>query len=374
MARWVVKIGSSSLTGDDGRFRPDRLEALVDDIAGLRRAGQAVVLVSSGAVALGRDALGWRRPLTVPEKQAAAAVGQGILMEHYRRAAARHSLLVGQLLLSRDDFDHRERYLHTRSTAEMLLSHGVLPIINENDTVAVDEIRVGDNDTLAARVAIALDAERLVLLTDTDGLYEADPRKVPGARRIERVEAWDDALLALAGGAGTSVGTGGMRTKLLAARLAVLAGIDVIIARAEPGVLQALYAGESRGTRFFPARRYAGKKRWLAAALRPAGAIVVDAGARDALVAGGKSLLFPGIVAVEGQFDEHATVTVRGPDGEEIGRGISRFGAADLRLLLERRAREGKDAVRGIGVVIHRDDFVLTVPAGGARPSKDARP
>ncbi|MBE3596446.1 MAG: glutamate 5-kinase [Hydrogenibacillus sp.] len=361
MQRWIVKIGSNSLTDGSGRFARRKVEALVRDIAALRAGGIDVVLVSSAAIALGRETLGWLdRTLTIPEKQAAAAVGQVRLMEHYRQAAERHGLLVAQLLLSRDDLDVRERYLHTRSTAEMLLEHGVLPVVNENDTVAVDEIRFGDNDTLAALVAIALEAQKLVLLTDIDGLYDADPRKVPTAQKIDRVPVWDDALFALAGGAGSAVGSGGMRTKLQAAKLAAHSGIEVVIARAEPDVLQALSRGEMRGTVFDPKRHYRGKKRWLASAARANGSLYVDEGAKAALVKGGGSLLLPGIIRVEGAFLEHQTVAVLGPKGEEIGRGIVRFSASDLRLLLMRRAQG--ETLRGIGEVIHRDDFVVTAP------------
>ncbi|MCL6637543.1 MAG: glutamate 5-kinase [Alicyclobacillus sp.] len=360
----VVKVGSSSLTDEHGQLDPAKLERLVDQLARVQAQGWRVVLVSSGAVAAGVSRLGWRRAtLTMPEKQAAAAVGQGLLIGVYEQLFAARGLAIGQVLLSRSDLHARRRFVHIRNTLSTLLERGVVPVVNENDTVAVDEIRFGDNDTLASYVALVVDAHRLVLLTDIDSLYTADPRTHAGAEPIREVRAITPELEQMAGGSGSQVGTGGMRTKINAAKIATSAGIEVVVAAANaPDVLLRVASGESVGTLFHARRRMPAKKAWVAHGTAAEGELYIDDGAVRALRRGAASLLFPGIVRVTGDFREGAVVACRSLDGSLVAKGIVHFSAGDLRVLLERRA--AGYTLPPLHEVIHRDHLILVEEVG----------
>ncbi|BCJ86751.1 glutamate 5-kinase [Effusibacillus dendaii] len=365
MKRIVVKIGSSSLTDESGQLSPAKMSRLVDQIAELQKDTDCqLILVSSGAVAAGLGRLGWPRPyITMPEKQAAAAVGQGLLIELYQKLFAPHGIVTAQLLLTRSDMEDRKRFIHTRNTTETLLHHGILPIVNENDTVTVEEIRFGDNDTLGGLVALVTEADLLVLLTDIDGLYTANPKTDPNATRIPDVWEITPDLMELAGGSGSAVGTGGMRTKLMAARIAVDSGVDVVVASSsEPDVLKRILAGESMGTRFHSQQRLSSKKSWIAYGPRPEGRLIIDPGAAKALLERAGSLLIQGIREVEGDFQEGSIVEMVTEEGLLIGKGVVSFSDRDLRLLLERRQMGEK--LRNIHEVIHRNEMVVQVQEG----------
>ena len=368
LRRIVVKVGSG-LVAEPG-LGPDagRIGRLAAELAGLMARPLEVALVSSGAIASGTARLGLReRPRSIPEKQAAAAAGQVALMWHYEQAFAAHGRRVAQVLLTQEDISHRARYLNARNTLVTLLGYGVLPIVNENDTVAVEEIKVGDNDNLAALVAYLVDADLVVLLSDIDGLYTGDPHRDPAARRIDTVDALTPEMerLAAAGGirdAG-ALGTGGMLTKLQAAQKAMAAGIPMVIADGRrAGVLDAVLAGEPVGTYFRPrADRLTARKRWIAFATAPQGMLEVDTGARRALVERGKSLLPSGVVKVDGEFAAGDAVGLRDPEGQEFARGIVNYDAREVALL--RRAKT-TDIERLLGYhagdeIIHRDNLVV---------------
>ncbi|MFC4766692.1 glutamate 5-kinase [Effusibacillus consociatus] len=358
--RIVVKIGSSSLTNEQGRLSVEKMSGLVNQVANLQtRQEYEVILVSSGAVAAGLGKLGWPRPnITMPEKQAAAAVGQGLLIELYQKLFAEHGIVIAQLLLTRSDIEDRKRFIHIRNTAETLMRHGILPIVNENDTVTVEQIRFGDNDTLGSLVALVTEADLLVLLTDIDGLYTANPKTDPDATRIQDVWEITPELEEAAGGNGTALGTGGMKTKLTAARMAVDSGIDVVVASSsEPNVLSRIMEGESLGTRFYSKQRLSSKKSWIAYGTRTEGRLVIDNGAVRALIERASSLLLPGIVEVEGDFHEGSIVQVVSQDGRLIGKGAVSFSDRDLRLLIERRQLGEK--LHNYHEVIHRDAMVI---------------
>ncbi|MFZ5718752.1 MAG: glutamate 5-kinase [Pseudomonadota bacterium] len=365
--RVVVKVGSALLVGPDGAAHGAWLADFAGDVARLRARGQQVLIVSSGAVALGRRRLGLgRRALTLPEKQAAAAAGQSALMRAWEEALGPHGLACAQVLLTRDDTEVRRRWLNARATVETLLALGVVPVINENDTVVTEEIRVGDNDRLSARVAQLVGAEALVLLSDVEGLYTADPRRDPTATLIPRVSRLTPEIEAMAGGANAAagVGTGGMATKLEAARIGAQAGCATIITlgtRAAP--LAAIEAG-APATVVEPATTSrAAYKAWIAGSLAPAGALTVDAGAAAA-VQRGKSLLAAGVRAVEGRFGKGECVRVLGPEGREIGRGLVRYDASDAARICGLKS-ESIEATLGYtsGPVIHADDLALAAQA-----------
>ncbi|MDP1618948.1 MAG: glutamate 5-kinase [Phenylobacterium sp.] len=365
--RIVVKVGSALLVAKDGT--PDRawLNALAVDIARLRARGQQILIVSSGSIALGRRRLGLtRRALTLPEKQAAAAAGQSALMRAWEEALEPHGLNAAQILLTRDDTEVRRRWLNARATVETLLELGVVPVVNENDTVVTEEIRYGDNDRLAARVAQMIGADALVLLSDIDGLYTADPRRDPAATHIPRLSQLTPEIEAMAGGAnaGAGVGTGGMATKLAAARIAQSAGCATLITLgARPAPLGAVEDG-AKATIIAPAvTPGAAYKAWIAGSLSPSGAILVDAGAARALQAG-KSLLAAGVRRIEGRFGKGDAVSIRLEDGPEIGRGLARYDAAEAERICGLRS----DAIEGVlgytsGPVIHADDLAVLLPA-----------
>ncbi len=359
--RIVVKIGSSTLVEPQGRVREDWLRSVADDCARAQARGQEVVVVSSGAIALGRRRLGFDAgPLALDAAQAAAAVGQIALAQAWEQAFSGVGLTAAQVLLTLDDTESRRRYLNARATLGRLLACGAVPVINENDTVATAEIRYGDNDRLAARVAAMIGADVLVLLSDVDGLYTDDPAK-PGAAHIPEVAEITPAVEAMAGGAGSAMGSGGMATKVMAARIATAAGCAMAIARgATLHPLRAIEDG-ARAT-WFTARAtpVTARKQWILGAMKPAGSLTVDAGAEAALRSG-KSLLPAGVRAVAGAFDRGDTVSVFAASGAEIARGLAAYSAADARAILGRRSAEIEALLgyRGRDEMIHRDDLVV---------------
>ena len=356
----VVKVGTSSVTTPTGELDDAALLKLCRDLVRARDAGHPLVLVLSGAIAAGLPALGLRdRPTDVRTLQAVAAVGQPRLLERVSAILGAHGVVAGQVLLTPYDFGHRRQYLHARDTIGRLLELGVLPIVNENDTVADDEIRYGDNDRLAALVAHMLGAATLVLLTDTAGLFTADPRVDAGASLIEEIVEVDTALEEVAGGAGTERGSGGMASKLAAAKIAAWSGVRAVIAAAvAPDVVAAAAAGQPVGTAFPPRpHRLPSRKLWIAFAQGAAGRVVVDAGAREALVAGGRSLLPAGVRGVDGDFEADAAVEVVDESGAAFAKGLTRYPATTLREVQGRRTADLPEALPH--EVIHRDDLVV---------------
>ena len=361
--RIVVKVGSSLLIDPSGQgARTEWLASLADDLAALRARSKEIVLVSSGAVALGRAYLGMKRSVRLDHKQAAAAAGQALLIRAWEQALARHDVPVAQLLLTMDDSERRRRWLNARATLETLLAHKALPVINENDSVATEELRYGDNDRLSARAAQMVRSDLLILLSDVDGLYTADPARDPSAEHIPFVASVDDEIHAFAADAATAGhGSGGMRTKLAAAQIASGAGCATIIAsghgdhpirRLEESARATVVAAHGS-----PARAY---KQWIAGALAPAGSLVVDEGAARALAAG-KSLLPAGVVGVEGEFERGSCLAILDREGREIGRGICGYGAAEARAIMG-CASDRFEALlgwRGPDALIHRDDLVM---------------
>ena len=355
----VVKIGSNSLRAVDGGLERTVVVDLVDQLAKLVRGGTSVVLVSSGAVAAGLAPLGMRtRPPDLPGLQAAASVGQGLLLHTYQSAFATHGLACGQVLLMASDMVDRRRYLNARNTFERLLALGAVPLVNENDTVATEELRVGDNDRLAALVASMLGANLLVLLSDVDGLYDRDPIRHPDARPLDRVDDLRTLDPSRVGGTSSAVGTGGMVTKIDAVRIATQGAADVVIARAgRPGILEMVVSGAPVGT-WFPARdRPDSRKLWIAFATAPQGSLMIDGGAVRALVERGSSLLAVGITDVMGNFHDGAAVNVVGPDQQLIARGLVAFDADEVRVMIGRSTRDLDPVQRR--AVVHRDSLVV---------------
>ena len=362
--RVVVKVGSGLVTTPGEGPSSEPIGRLAADLSALVQDHREVALVSSGAIATGMARLGLKaRPRSIPEKQAAAAVGQSALMWEYEQAFKKHGIAVGQVLLTGQDISDRSRYLNARNTLLALLDFGVLPIVNENDTVAVDEIKVGDNDNLAALVAHLIDADLLVLLTDVDGLYTGDPRRDPTARRLETVEAITDEIQRMVYDASARVSVGGMSTKLQAAQKAGASGIPMVIASGrEAGILPRLLKGEPVGTYFQPRDdRLAARKRWIAFAVPPQGRLTVDAGAKKALTERGKSLLPSGLVAVEGQFDAGDVVALTQVDGVEFARGLVNYDADELRRIRGAKTADIERTLgyRGVDEVVHRDNMVI---------------
>jgi len=361
--RVIVKVGSALLVdAEKGRLNRAWLESLAADIARIRKRGQEVILVSSGAIALGRRHLGLvQGRLKLEESQAAAAVGQIRLAHAYKELLEAHDITVAQILLTLGDTEQRRRYLNARGTINTLLSLGAVPVINENDTVATAEIRYGDNDRLAARVAQMTAADCLVLLSDIDGLYTANPNEDPQAEFLARVLDITPAIEAMAGGATSSVGSGGMQTKIAAAKIAVGAGCHLCIAKgAHQNPLKRIEEG-ARCTWFLPSSTpSAARKQWIAGTLRPAGAISVDEGAVRALMQG-KSLLPAGVTRAVGRFDRGDTVSIVGPDGVEVARGICAYSDSDAARIIGRKSAEIEMVLgfRGRDEIVHRDDLVL---------------
>ena len=361
--RVVVKIGSSLLI-DAATRQPtsDWLAAVASDLAGLKAEGREVIVVSSGSIALGRGrlpALGAR----LEDKQAAASVGQSLLMAAWSGALDPHGLIAGQVLLTRDDTERRRRWLNARATIQALLTHGVIPIVNENDTVATEEIRYGDNDRLAARTAQLARADLLILLSDVDGLYTADPRRDPNAAHLPLIETLSPDILAMGGGANADagVGTGGMATKLAAAQIARSAGCATIIASGQTlSALSAIRDGARATLIAAPDGPMAAYKQWIAGSLSPTGVLTLDAGAVTALKAG-KSLLPAGVTGVSGAFEKGDCVRLIDPDGRAVGVGLAAYAADEAARLRGRRSDEIETLLgyRGASVLIHRDDMVL---------------
>jgi len=361
--RIVVKIGSSTLTRD-GQLRPNKFTQLAQDISRLIESGRQVVVVSSGAIAVGAHRLGWKHAgKSIREKQAAAAVGQIGLVELYQRRFEKRGLHVGQVLLTRAGLEDRERFLNARRTMLELLRLGVVPIVNENDTIATEEIRFGDNDNLAATIVNAVDADLLVILTDVEGLYEHAP--VPGEPRpelIRTVQKITPAIRKAASGAGTRFGSGGMITKLEAVTNAARAGATTVLCNGGvAGVLEKLINGEQHGTLFEPGEKLRSRKHWLAFTAKTRGRIVIDGGAVRALVDRGRSLLPAGILRVEGDFKLGDSVCCVDEKGHEVARGLATYSSEDIQRLA---GRPTKEIARVLGYtngdeVIHRDDLVL---------------
>ncbi|MDX8407868.1 MAG: glutamate 5-kinase [Mariprofundaceae bacterium] len=360
--RIVIKIGSSLLADSETGVCQDVINDLADVAAGLMQGGMEVAVVTSGAVALGRVRLGWvNRELSVHEKQAAAAIGQPKLMRAYGRAFERHGLSVAQMLLTKDDMRHRRRYLNASNTSETLFSAGVVPIVNENDSVVVEEIKFGDNDRLGALVSLVIDADFLVMLTDVDGLYDQNPVIHADARRIDRVESLSDKHLAMAGGSGSSFGTGGMTSKLKAARIASKGGVaSAIISGRKQDSLLRLLRGEDEGTLFLCGEsRQTRREHWIADILQPAGTLHVDAGAARALLEQGSSLLPVGVTAVDGVFDKGDCVEVVA-DGRQLAKGLVNYTAEEMRRIKGHGSHEIEALLgyRDFSSVIHRDNLV----------------
>jgi glutamate 5-kinase len=370
-ARVVVKVGSSLVTNEGRGVDLAAIGRWSEQIARIRKpAGEGtrtvpeIVLVSSGSVAEGMKRLGWkRRPRDMSELQAAAAIGQMGLVQAYESSFGRHGIMTAQILLTHEDLADRKRYLNARSTLLGLLRLGVVPIVNENDTVVTDEIKVGDNDTLGALVSNLIEAELLVILTDQAGLFTADPRQDPDARLLTEVRAGDATLEAMAGGAGSAIGKGGMITKVLAAKRAASSGTSTVVCSGrEPDVLVRLMAGEAVGTRFVAQTpRLAARKKWMADHLQLRGAVVLDAGAVAALMKQGRSLLPIGVTEVRGEFDRGELVAILDPDGRELARGLVNYASNDARRIL-RKPSSRIESILGFfeePELIHRDNLVF---------------
>jgi glutamate 5-kinase len=363
-SRLVIKVGSSLVTDEGRGLDHEAVGRWASEIATLRAAGKEIVLVSSGAIAEGMKRLGWSvRPRAIHELQAAAAVGQMGLVQAYESAFGNFGLRTAQVLLTHEDLADRRRYLNARTTMRTLLALGVIPIINENDTVTTEEIRVGDNDTLGALVTNLIEADVLVLLTDQPGLYTADPRRDPSATLVREARAGDPALEAMAGGAGSTIGKGGMLTKVLAAKRAARSGASTVIASGrEANVLTRLAEGEAIGSELVAQMQtLAARKQWLADHVQLAGRLQLDPGAVRALTREGKSLLPIGVVAVDGAFQRGEVVGCFGPDGLEIARGLVNYDAAEASRILRRPSSEIESILGYVDEpeLIHRDNLVL---------------
>ena len=362
--RLVIKVGSTLVTNEGKGLDQQAIGEWCRQMGALVREGREVIMVSSGAIAEGMKRLGWStRPHEIHELQAAAAVGQMGLAQIYESSLREHGLGSAQVLLTHADLADRERYLNARSTLLTLLQHGVLPVINENDTVVNDEIKFGDNDTLGALVANLVEADALIILTDQKGLFTADPRKDASARLVDQAQAGDPALEVMAGGAGSSLGRGGMITKILAAKRAAGSGASTVIAWGrEPDALIRLSRGEAIGTLLVaPTQKTQARKQWMADHLQMRGAVVVDAGAAAKVRDEGKSLLPIGMVQVDGDFSRGDVIGVRDPSGLEIARGLANYSSAEARLLCRKPSSEF-EALLGYAAepeMLHRDNLVL---------------
>lgn len=364
LKRLVVKIGSNILASGDQGLEAGTIDRLAGEISAITFRGVQVLVVSSGAVAAGMKKLGMqRKPREVRLKQAAAAVGQSSLMWSYEKAFSKHGKKVAQVLLTRDDFSDREKYINAKNTLLTLLSYGVIPIINENDTVATEEIRFGDNDNLAALVAMLIEAERLAILSDVEGLYSVDPRKDQAAELISRVEEITPDIEQTAGSVGSAVGTGGMYSKLLAAKKAVSHGIGVnILSGKRSGILESVLCGEGGGTYFVPGTgRLSQRKGWIAYSIRTKGSIIIDEGAVKAIGEMNRSLLPSGIVSVEGSFEVGDAVYCEDGGGRRVAKGLTNYSSADLRRIKGKKTSEIEEILgyRYSDEAIHRDNMVI---------------
>ena len=363
--RIVIKVGSSTITYGNGKRNFSRIDRLAREIADLENQGKEIILVSSGAVAVGVDRLGLvAKPKTIPGKQAAAAVGQGVLMHTYEKIFAEYGQIVAQVLLTRMDSVDRHRYTNSRNTFLALLEHKVIPIVNENDVVAIDELKIGDNDNLSALVAGIVDADLLIILSDIDGLYTANPQNDPNAKLVPEVTDITPEIEASAGDAGSKVGTGGMFTKIQAAKMATSSGINMVIASGEEkDAISRILDGEEIGTLFVSREnRLQFRKRWLAFGARIAGKIVVDDGCAKAVrKAGGCSILPAGITDVEGEFEAGNTISVVNKNGHELARGLANYSSEELDMIKGAKTSEIENILghKHFDEVIHRDDLVI---------------
>lgn len=363
--RVVVKIGSgviSTVAGLDN----ERVAAISEDVCALLNQGLEVILVSSGAVAAGKGQLGIEgRPQTIPQKQAAAAIGQTRIIREYKETFTANSYNVAQVLLTRDDLSNRRRYLNARNTLMTLLEYGVTPIVNENDTVVVEEIRFGDNDNLSALVTSLVEADMLIILSDVDGLYDSDPAENPGAELIQVVERVTAKIEAMGGKTNGTLGTGGMATKLKAAKKAALSGVGTLIVNGRtPHILQQVFAGEDVGTYFLPAQsKLTAKKQWIAFSKKPRGKLLIDEGGRQAVIKRGKSLLPSGICGVDGGFERGDAVRLCDRDGKEFARGVVAYSLAETLRIMGKQCAEIEKVLgyKYRDEVVCRDDLVLTI-------------
>lgn len=364
--RIVVKVGTSTLSHSTGKLNFQRIERLVRELADLANQGKEIILVTSGAVSAGMDRLGLKeKPKTIPEKQAAAAVGQGILLHTYEKIFGEYGQIVAQVLLTREDSVNRKRYANSRNTLLTLLSMGVIPIINENDAVAVDELKIGDNDTLSAMVASIVDADLLIILSDVEGVFTANPQSDPTAALIPEIGDITPEIEDLAGGPGSMRGTGGMYTKIQAAKIAVNSGVVMVIASGfRDGVVREVLSGSNVGTLFLSKEsRLHIRKRWLAFGARIRGSVIVDKGCEQAIITTGSSLLPAGITVVDGDFEQGSTIRVLTAEGREIARGVVNYGADDVRKIA---GVQTQDIIEKLGSklydeIIHRDNMVVLV-------------
>ncbi len=356
----VVKVGSSLLT-EKSRLNLKRMEEIVDQLASLQKENKEIILVTSGAIAGGMGRLGLKKLTTMPQKQAAAAIGQNLLMGIYERLFKKRGCLVAQVLLTSEDIQNRERYLNARNTLLTLLNYKAIPIVNENDTVAVDEIRFGDNDTLSALVASKVEADLLIILTDTGGLYTTDPKRRE-ARFIEEVSEITPQLEKMASGSGTLRGTGGMVTKLRAAKIARSSGVAMLIADGRiRNVIKRLLAGERLGTFFLPKERLRSRKRWIAFGLPLSGKIKIDEGAKEAISKRNKSLLPSGILEVKGRFSVGDGVSIIDEGDREFARGIVSYSSSEIEKIKGKKTQEIEKILgyKDYDEIIHRDNLVI---------------
>lgn len=361
--RIVVKIGTTTLTHENGKLNHEKIDEIAKDLTKLGKGGREIVFVTSAAISAGVEHMGLPgRPATIPENQAVAAVGQGILMQAYEKAFSAYDQIVGQILLTREDTVKRDRYTNIRNTFNALFAHKIIPIINENDAVAVDEIKIGDNDTLSAQVASIIDADLLIILSDIEGLYTSNPSKDKKAKLLYEVSHITDLVEQAAGGAGSKHGTGGMLTKIQAAKIVVSSGIAMVIASGkEKNVFERILDGESIGTLFLSRKdRLQFRKRWLAFGARVKGMLYVDAGCVKALEKG-SSLLAAGVTAVEGEFASGSTLGVYDPSGKEIARGLTNYSSAEMNKIKGVKSTLIEQILgnKPFDEVVHRDNLVL---------------
>ncbi|MBI3803751.1 MAG: glutamate 5-kinase [Nitrospirae bacterium] len=361
--RLVIKIGSSLIASPEKGLREERLSEIAEEVAALRGDGYEIFLVSSGAILCGMEKLGLaRRPKTIPLKQAAAAVGQSRLMWAYEKHFEPYRIKVAQVLLTREDIADRKRFINARNTLMTLLEHQVLPIINENDTVTIDEIKLGDNDNLASQVTHLVDASLLIILSDVDGLYTADPRKIPDATLIPLVEEVTPAIERIAGSAGAS-GTGGMATKVQAAKQVAAYGVTTLIVNGTlRGSMRRAFQGEEIGTLFLPKSvRLSSKKHWIAHSLKIKGEVVLDPGAVEAVLKKGKSLLPSGIREISGKFEVGDAIRCLTPDGKEIAKGLTNYSSSEMMLIKGIHSSQIEKVLgyKSTDEVIHRDNLVI---------------
>ena len=362
--RLVVKVGTSTIAYPNGLLNLNRIEALARQLTDLHNSGVEILLVTSGAIGVGVGKLGLKnKPKTIPEKQAAAAVGQGILMHMYEKTFSEYGLTVAQILLTKEDITHRKRFLNARNALFSLLNYGVIPIINENDAVAVDEIKIGQNDTLSAQVASLVEADLLVLMSDIDGLYDSNPRENKTAKLISHVKEINPDIEKAAGGTGSSLGTGGMITKILAAKISTSSSIPMVIVNGQTkNILESVFNGENIGTWFYPKEhKLHARKRWIAFGTTLKGKLIVDKGAANALKTGENSLLSSGIIKIQGRFTLGMIVSIVDEEDMEIGRGIVNYSSEEIDLIkgLKSSEIEEKLGYKDYDEVIHINNMVV---------------